>query len=318
MPKTKPTPPRWRRVVSGFVFYPLCILALLIGTLAGWIHTSKPLQGIISDRLFHRDPVDVFHTHMFTVLLLGCDEDRVTGGASISRESARSDMMLLAQVDFDKHLITGLSIPRDTLVGFGKYKERKINAYHAMGGDGLAKQAVEALLPGTDIDKVVDLDFEGFDDMVDAVDGVPIDVEKNMDYVDKAGHLYIHLKKGPQLLTGKDAEGYVRFRHADSDFARADRQHHFMLAFKDQVAKHPFQLTKVVDAIAKMLADGMTPDEVGTLGNWVSQVPKQDIKFGSLPVYDVPHYNLRVKKSELHKTLVEYDLIEHSTADSVH
>ena len=314
MPKT--VRPLWLSLLSGVFYVCFLIACLFVGTAAGWIKQSPTLGKLIVRHFFPQDPVKAFGTHQFTILVLGCDEDRTTGGAKITESKARSDMMLVAQVDFDKKLITGLSIPRDTLVGFGKYRERKINAYHAMGGNELAKEAVEALLPGVGIDRVVTLNFEGFVEMVDAVGGVPIDVEKRMSYDDNAGHLHIHLKPGAQVLDGTEAMGYVRFRHSDSDFARADRQHHFMLAYKDAVAKHPLQLPRVTDSIAKMLRDGLSSDEVASLGAWVKDIPKENIRFGSLPVYDVPGYNLRVKESELQKTLKEYNLLEGPLADN--
>jgi LCP family protein required for cell wall assembly len=294
----------------------ICLFALLAGTVEGWSGGSKLTHTMILNTLglSREDPSSVFKTHMFTILLLGCDEDRTTGGAKITESKARSDMMLLAQVDFDKKLVTGLSIPRDLLVGFGKYHERKINAYHAIGGNDLAKQAVEALLPGVQVDRVVDLNFEGFQDMVNAVGGVPIRVEKNMNYDDDAGHLHIHLHKGEQVLDGVNAMGYVRFRHSDSDFARTDRQHNFMLAFKGQAAENWRTLPHVLDGVGKMLSNGMTTDEVASLGMFVKDLPKDRIKFGALPVIEVEHYNLRLQESEVPKLLRDYNLLEGAQA----
>ena len=308
MPKRQPKKaPLWFRIVSWTFYTLLCGFFFLAGTAAGWLNTGT--IGILP-LLTPKKPVQLFKTHQFTVLLLGCDEDRTPGGAVIENNKARSDMMLIAQLDFDKQLITGLSIPRDTLVGFGKYHKHKINAYHAYGGPDLSKQAVEALLPGVGIDRVVTLNFEGFVDMVNAVGGVSLNVEKKMDYDDKAGHLHIHLRKGQQTLGGVDAMGYVRFRHSDSDFARADRQHVFMLAFKSAAQTHVTALPRVLDGVSKMLGDGLTPDEVVSLGYFVKDVPKANIKFGSLPVHDVANYNLEVNKSELPGVLREYNLIE--------
>ncbi|MHB8637274.1 MAG: LCP family protein [Fimbriimonadaceae bacterium] len=314
MPKQQPNKrPLWLRVIGGTFYALVCVFALLAGTAASWIgkgHTIGPLQILLP-----KEPVKLFGTHKFTVLMLGCDEDRTPGGAVIENNKARSDMMMIAQLDFDNKMITGLSIPRDTGVRLPGGPEHKINAYHAYGGADLSKKAVEALLPGVLIDRVVTINFEGFVDMVNAVGGVPVNVEKNMDYDDKAGHLHIHLHKGMQVLDGATAEGYVRFRHTDSDFARADRQHTFMLAFKAAAQKNVSSMPRMLDGLAKMLSDGLTPDEVVSLGYFVRAVPKANMKFGSLPVHDRPHSTiLGVNTAEIPRVLREYNLIENDPA----
>ncbi|HLK14900.1 MAG TPA: LCP family protein [Fimbriimonadaceae bacterium] len=291
----------------------LCLFALLLGTAAGYIGHNHTVS--IAQLVFPKEPKKLFHTNQFTVLMLGCDEDRTPGGKIIENNKARSDMMLIAQIDFDKNLITGLSIPRDTAVSLDGGPEHKINAYHAYGGAEMSKRAVEALLPGVGIDRVVTINFEGFDDMVNALGGVPVDVEKNMDYDDDAGHLHIHLKKGRHLLNGQQAEGYVRFRHSDSDYARADRQHNFMLAFKAAAQQKPVAFPYLMDGLTKMLKDGMSSDEVVSLGTFVRELPKDRLKFGSLPVHDRPHsrsFMVDVNEDELPKVLKEYNLLENN------
>ncbi len=122
MPK-KPAPkPLWIKIVSWTFYSVLCVFALLAGTAAGWVSKSDTAKALLLGTIgMKQPPAQVFKTHMFTILVLGCDEDRTTGGAKITQDKARSDMMLLAQVDFDKKLVTGLSIPRDIRIGFGKY-----------------------------------------------------------------------------------------------------------------------------------------------------------------------------------------------------
>jgi len=300
--------PMWLRVIIGAFYTLLCAFALLVGTAASWI--GKGHVGLMQI-LLPKEPVGLFHTHQFTILMLGCDEDRTPGGAVITSDKARSDMMLIAQLDFDKKMITGLSIPRDTGVRLPGGPMHKINAYHAYGGAELSKKAVETLLPGVGIDRVVTVNFEGFVDMVNAVGGVHVNVEKNMDYDDKAGHLHIHLRKGPQLLNGEQAEGYVRFRHTDNDFVRADRQHVFMLAFKAAAQKNATAFPYMMDGLTKMLSNGLTTDEVISLGYFVRDVPKSNVKFGSLPVFDRKGTSiLGVRQDELPKVLREYNLLE--------
>jgi LCP family protein required for cell wall assembly len=121
--------------------------------------------------------------------------------------------------------------------------EDKINHAYAYGGVELALKTVQGFL-NVPIRYYVKIDVTGFVRLVDALGGVPIDVEKDMDWDDNAGNLHIHLKKGPQTLDGKNASDYVRFRHTDSDMARAARQQKFIAAAIKQVLK-PSNLLKI-------------------------------------------------------------------------
>ena len=58
-----------------------------------------------------------------------------------------------------------------------------------------------------------------------------------MYYVDHAGGLHIDLHPGWQKLTGRDAMGYVRYRHDGGDFSRIDRQQRFLRALGDELLK---------------------------------------------------------------------------------
>ncbi|MBI3721760.1 MAG: LCP family protein, partial [Fimbriimonas ginsengisoli] len=126
----------------------LCTTALAIGTVGALIERSDVFREALSQRFGRTTPQDVFGQDSLNVLVLGCDEDLTPGGKRVTKALARSDMMLLAHLDFERGSITGVAIPRDTLLGMSGYRPRKINAYHAIGGPPLAKRAVEALLPG--------------------------------------------------------------------------------------------------------------------------------------------------------------------------
>ena len=70
-------------------------------------------------------------------------------------------------------------------------------------------------------------------DIVDAIGGVDVYVQNDMNYDDPYQDLHIHIKAGNQHLNGKDAEGFIRFRYgyAGADIARIDAQKIFMTAF---------------------------------------------------------------------------------------
>ncbi len=307
MPKKKRRKSQAQRFFSGLLYIFFLFSVLLLGSAAGWFSKSNVFRA----GLLHlsEPPEQMFHQNTLNVLVLGCDEDRATGGKKILKSGVRSDMMLLTRLDFKNNRITGVSIPRDTLCDLTGYKRQKINAFHALGGKPLAKRAVEALLPVT-VDRVVDLDFDEFEKLVDMVGGVPITVPKNMKYTDRAGGLYINLKKGPQTLNGYDAMGFVRFRHSDSDFARQERQHQFVIALKGVLQKKWQKLPQVADQAAKVAGDEFSEAEAFKLAQFAKGVKEKDIRLGSIPVTEVPRSsNLELDEDRALETLREFSFL---------
>lgn len=175
------------------------------------------------------------------ILVLGVDPGWTAPGKP---GIGRSDTLMLATYDPKGGDVSLLSIPRDTRVEIpGREGMYRINSAYAFGGVELTRQTVRDFL-SIPINYYVKVDVTGFTRLVDAIGGVPIDVEKDMDYDDNAGNLHIHLKKGPQTLNGEDALDYVRYRHTDSDLARAKRQQKFIAAAIKQVLK-PANLLKI-------------------------------------------------------------------------
>ncbi len=161
------------------------------------------------------------------ILLLGGDTRGLTAG-----EAPRSDSMLVVSIDPLTKKAALLSILRDTYVQIPEYGGDRANVALAIGGPELSMQTVGDLL-GLQVHYYVYTDFDGFIELVDAVGGVELDVEKDMEYITAAdGPDYdIQLKAGQQLLNGREALGYVRYRNDPlSDFSRTERQRKFMAA----------------------------------------------------------------------------------------
>ena len=148
------------------------------------------------------------------------------------RNAALCDVMMLVSLDPEKERICVLQLPRDTYAEYKKSGYRKLNgARNALGGtDGLADFLSETL--GIQIDGYVSLDLKGFRRIVDAIGGVEVDVKKALYYSDPAQNLYIDLKPGNQILDGKSAEMFVRFRsgYIRGDLDRIDAQKVFLSA----------------------------------------------------------------------------------------
>lgn len=303
-----------RRAWLAWSLYALaCVVALALGTAGGWLSRSPILAEAVSNTV--KDAVGIERENPFettshlTLLVLGCDADYTRGGKRIVRKYARSDMMMVVRLDLVTKQVSGISIPRDTLATAGGRGEQKINAFHSFGGAELAQEAVENLLPGVRIDRVIVLDFDAFQEMVDIAGGVEIDVQKRMRWTDKAAKLKIDLKPGLQNLNGYDAMGFVRYRHTDSDMHRMERQRQFMLAFKKAVFANPLRIPEIANKAVEVLNGSLNNEEILSLAEFSKELPDDSIRIGTLPTVDAGSYNLRVDSTKLQETLEEFGLV---------
>jgi LCP family protein required for cell wall assembly len=174
-----------------------------------------------------------------TFLILGSDGR--SKKAVDASNPPHSDTILLVHLDPRTGLWSELSIPRDYYVQFsyhGTPYASKINYAYTLGGPDLSLKVVKALLH-IPINYVVDLNFLTFDEVVDKLGCVYVDVD----------HLYlntpaesaaddyssIHVRPGYQQLCGQHALDYVRYRHDDTTFARDAREQAFLRDAKEQL-----------------------------------------------------------------------------------
>lgn len=318
----EPRKPFWLRfslILFGLVVYSVCLAA---GSLMGWASRSSVLKEVATQVMQGQTAEQVFATNTLTLLILGCDEDRYytprgSGKAGqVIKHASRSDMMMVAKIDFRNKRITGISIPRDLRWEVPGYKPQKINAYHALGGQEggeqkareLARRAAEGVV-GVSIDRVVVLDYNAFKQMVDAIGGVEVYVPRNMDYDDNRGDLHIHLKKGMQLLDGENAMGFVRYRHGDTDFMRQDRQKDLMMAVKDRMLQKWQQTPEVVDKSIDLLGRAFKPEEIAALALFGKKLSGDNIKMGMVPTLEIPGtYDLELDADKLAAKLKELHL----------
>src|SRR5699024_8211476 len=156
-----------------------------------------------------------------SVLIMGVDSSDVRENA----ETARTDTMMVATLNKDDNSVKLLSIPRDSYVyvpdvGY----ETKINHAHSFGGPKATIDTVENLL-GIPVDYYARINFSAFMDVVDAVDGITVDVPyefTEQDSSDKPDK--VHLYEGEQELDGEEALAFARTRKMDSDVERGKRQ----------------------------------------------------------------------------------------------
>lgn len=178
-----------------------------------------------------------------TILVLGTD-----GGVE-GRESAnRSDSMMLVRMDPGKRRISYLSIPRDLQVDIPDYGVAKINAAFQAGGPALALRTVKDLT-GLDVNHVVFVDFARFEELIDALGGIEVNVAKpirsarfDCPYKTRAecdAWPGWRFEKGVQHMDGRRALVYSRIRKneldpSETDFDRARRQQQVVEATLDK------------------------------------------------------------------------------------
>ena len=170
-----------------------------------------------------------------TILILGSDRRAKT--AIDANVPAHSDTILLLHLDPSKGLVSEMSVPRDLYVQFvyhGASYASKINYAYTLGGARFSLHVVKNLLR-IPINYVIDLNFQAFDQVVDKIGCVYVDVDHLYYNPPGTGFAAIDVRPGYQRLCGQHALDYVRYRHDDNTFARDAREQAFLRDAKEQL-----------------------------------------------------------------------------------
>jgi LCP family protein required for cell wall assembly len=224
--RVRPRRPRWGRRVGVAL---LVVLALLLG-LAVWVDLRLQRVDALTD--YAERPAA---TPGADWLIVGSDSReglsaeqrrRLGTGQAAGR---RADTMMLLHIPRSGPP-TLVSLPRDSYVPIPGRGRNKLNAAYAFGGPRLLAQTVEQVT-GIRIDHYMEIGFDGFASVVDAVGGVRICVREPINDPNAA----LKLKAGCQELNSKQALGYVRTRaSARGDLDRVERQREFLGALIDK------------------------------------------------------------------------------------
>ncbi len=172
-------------------------------------------------------------TERVTFLLLGTD--RRPG-----EEASRSDTIMVFSVDPGTSSMALISIPRDLCVEKCKTARDRVNGIFLREGPVKMAEAVGELL-GVEIDYYVTIGFEGFEEIVDTLGGIEIEVYQEFDdnflVAGSEEGVRLKLEVGVNRLDGPTALMYARSRLANqrSDWDRICRQQQVLLAVKAQV-----------------------------------------------------------------------------------
>ena len=244
------------------------IIALILTIVIALLPFFKIIWGITYSQFFEK-------SKHINILFLGVDN---------VDHSSRSDTIIVAGISPDKK-VGLLSIPRDTRVDIPGKGYSKINHAYAFGGVELLEKTIENFM-GINIDYYVKTDYQGFEKVIDKLGGIEINVEKRMYYVDKAGHLYIDLKPGKQILNGKKAIQYVRFRHDKlGDIGRIKRQQKFLNALAKKLIENGNILKNpsIIKDIFSALDTNLDLQKAISIATMLKGIKKKDIVFLTLP-----------------------------------
>lgn len=237
---------RKKKIIYETILSGLIILAILLGSVSGY-YGSKVLNfldSISEEEVQNEEEISqkteqIKNADPFSVLILGIDQE--DEGAS------RSDTMILASLNPKKESMKLVSIPRDTLITLPSGETKKINAAYAQGGSALAREMVSSYLD-VPIDFYAAINFDGFIELVDAVDGITVNPDFPFSW---EGNVF--KDEGPQPIDGKEALAYARMRKKDprGDFGRQDRQKEVIVQILNKLnsSKSVTNFTEILDAI---------------------------------------------------------------------
>jgi LCP family protein required for cell wall assembly len=166
------------------------------------------------------------------ILILGSDRR-----ANEPEDPGRSDTTILLRLDPDNDAIALMSIPRDLEVEIPGVGTDKFSSAYAYGGPKLTLQVVKELT-GLPVNHIVNVDYLGFVRAVYAIGCVYVDIDRRYYHSNEESseeYAEINVQPGYQLMCGKRALEYVRYRHTDTDLVRAARQQDFLSAARQRV-----------------------------------------------------------------------------------
>ncbi|MFC6464344.1 LCP family protein [Marinilactibacillus sp. GCM10026970] len=201
-------------------------------------------------------------------LIMGVDNDE---NDSRSLGSARADSIIYATVNPITREMNMVSIPRDTYLPIIKnnqvVRNDRINAAYAVGEESTMIETVENWLD-VPIHYYATFNFDAFLEIIDALDGIDMDVPITFSEQDSSGKMgTIHLEEGFQTLNGEEALALARTRKIDNDVERGHRQQLVIQAIMNKalnLASLP-KYTEIVETVGANMRTNMRMKDMTAL-----------------------------------------------------
>ncbi|OGO60296.1 MAG: hypothetical protein A2032_02610 [Chloroflexi bacterium RBG_19FT_COMBO_49_13] len=291
-------------IIAAYVAYTRSLdffLTFDIAQIPGLAIQNTPVSGQNSGGLIAPTPLPTSSTgptpqpwdgaSRVTVLVMGLDYRDWEAGDG----PPRTDTMILLTIDPLTKTAGMLNVPRDLWVGIPGFEYGRINTAYPLGiafdvpggGPALAMQTIKSLL-GVPIDYYAIIYFYAFEQFIDELGGIYVNVPAEIK-VDPIGeHNTVVLQPGRQLLDGPTSLAYARARYTEGgDFDRAQRQQDVILAIADRAIElGPGQLISRAPALYNELAAGihtnLSLDNALKLGWLALEIDRSTIQRGAI------------------------------------
>jgi LCP family protein required for cell wall assembly len=279
-------------VGGGAYIYLSHVVEVSSKVVAQVVQTPEPVRpGIVLPDGTQSTPIPVIYpdwskNEPINILLIGLDYRP-------GEQDSRADTQIIVHIDPAAKSAALVAIPRDLWVpipGFGQdrinaaFQDGESNADKVPGaGPGLSMATMEDNF-GIPIQYYAQVDFTGFEKIIDTLGGVTIDVPKPLvdnDYpYGNYGATRIYIPAGLQHMDGHTALAYARSRHADSDLGRNSRQEAVLLALREQGLN--LNLITKLDDLAGQLSDAVKTNlnlqQIGSLVQLAKQIKSDSIQ----------------------------------------
>lgn len=301
--KIKPQKPRWLifLIILGILFIGGCIAKNIIGEYAPndpEAYDPNTLEAKRPEGFFKKISSLVFTKENE---LEGQTDDRINilalGMGGLGHDGPYlTDTNMIISIKPSTGQIAMISIPRDLQVDIPGYGYNKINFANSFGETKNAGQGAEFAAKVIEktfdlkINYYVRLDFKAFEEMIDEVGGITVNVENS--FVDQmypaanSEYQTVQFTKGIQTMNGDLALKFARSRHGNnsegSDFARAKRQQKIILALKEKVLSfstlvNPIKINNIKNTLEKHISTNMEFSDIMAFLKMVKELDTQNI-----------------------------------------
>ncbi len=228
-------------------------------------------------------------SEVFNFLVLGHD-----------RVALNTDVIMLISYDVKDGKVSILQIPRDTYIELWGSRHKINSVFAAYYNKAKSEKAADPYLTALgDFASILEqnlcikihyyaiMDLNGFVNIVDIIGGVDMYVPETLSYSDPEQNLYISIPAGYQTLSGKQAEGLVRYRmgYVNADIGRLNAQKMFVSAFiqKVQSSLTLDNVAKITDEVLKNLTSNITAADSVYFAKSILSVDLSKIEMFTLP-----------------------------------
>ncbi|MGP4090624.1 LCP family protein [Streptomyces sp. KR55] len=264
-------------------------IVVLGGTGLGYVYfkLNGNINSVDIDHALGGDRPEKVDNGSENILVLGSDTRSGSNqdlGGGTDDGSARSDTAMIVHLYEGRKKASVVSIPRDTLIDRPECTDTDgtthdaatsvmFNSAYTTGGAACAVKTVESLT-GIRMDHYLEVDFSGFQKLVDELGGVTVTTTEDIDDPDS----HLNLEAGTHKLTGAQALGLVRTRHGvgdGSDLGRIQLQQAFIKALVEQVKDvglftSPKKLYDLADTATKAVTTDSGLGSVNSLVSWAN------------------------------------------------